>query len=159
MGAHYISERGNPLKRFVQSTVTRTTYNQDIKMESSKFSRNMSASRQNVHLLLVACSVFMFLMLSSMLPQTQAVLSGTCGVFDSPAAQEYWARRFGDGQINAARAASMKNLPRLLNHFQDSQNSKKLKQTRFLKLLSLLYYLTLIFQHLLVHTAQDPHFG
>merc|ERR1712165_54763 len=133
-----MGERGNPLKRFVQSAVTRTTYNQDIKMESSKFSRNMSASRQNVHLLLVACSVFMFLMLSSMLPQTRAVLSGTGGVFDSPAAQEYWARRFGDGQINAARAAS-----------------KKLKQTKFLKLLYLLFYQTLIFQHLLVHSAQD----
>ena len=91
---NFFAERGNPLKRFVQITVTRTTYNQDIKMESSKFSRNMSASRQNVHLLLVACSVFMFLMLSSMLPQTRAVLSGTGGVFDSPAAQEYWARRY-----------------------------------------------------------------
>merc|ERR1712223_247739 len=57
------------------------------------------------------------------------------------------------------RNSSTKNLPRLLNHFQDSQNSKKLKQTKFLKLLSLLFYQTLIFQHLLVHTAQDPHFG
>merc|ERR1711944_207389 len=155
MGAHYISERGNPLKRFVQSTVTRTTYNQDIKMESSKFSRNMSASRQNVHLLLVACSVFMFLMLSSMLPQTRAVLSGTGGVFDSPAAQEYWARRFGDGQINAARAAAKKFI---------NQESAKIaepfsRQPKFLKLLSQLSYQTLIFQPLLVHTAQDPHFG
>ena len=64
------------------------------KMASSKFSRNMSASRQNVHLLLVACSVFMLLMLSSMLPQTRAVLSGTGGVFNSPEAQEYWNRRY-----------------------------------------------------------------
>ena len=63
-------------------------------MASSKFSRNMSASRQNVHLLLVACSVFMLLMLSSMLPQTRAVLSGTGGVFNSPEAQEYWNRRY-----------------------------------------------------------------
>lgn len=77
-------------------------------MESSKFSRNVTVSRQNVHLLLVACSVFMFLMLSSMLPQTRAVLSGTGGVFDSPAAQEYWNRRFGSGQLGAARAAAKK---------------------------------------------------
>merc|ERR1712165_3350 len=111
-----MGERGNPLKRFVQSTVTRTTYNQDIKMESSKFSRNMSASRQNVHLLLVACSVFMFIMLSSMLPQARAVLSGTGGVFDSPAAQEYWARRFGSGQLDAARSAAQK--------FIDQESSK-----------------------------------
>merc|ERR1712223_578092 len=57
------------------------------------------------------------------------------------------------------RNSSIKNLPRLLNHFQDSQNYKKLKQTKFHKLLSLLFYQTLIFQHLLVHLAQDPHFG
>jgi len=62
-------------------------------MESSKFTKNVATSRQNVHLLLVACSVFIFMMLSSMLPQTRAVLSGTGGVFDSPAAQEYWNRR------------------------------------------------------------------
>merc|ERR1711894_372220 len=62
------------------STVTRTTYNQDTKMESSKFSKNMSASKHNVHLLLVA----------------------------SPAAQEYWNRRFGSGQIEAARSAAQK---------------------------------------------------
>merc|ERR1711890_214845 len=68
----------------------------------------MGASRQNVHLLLVACSVFIFMMLSSMLPQPRAVLSGTGGVFDSPAAQEYWSRRFGTGQIDAARAAAKK---------------------------------------------------
>merc|ERR1712241_867676 len=98
------------------STVTRTTYDQDTKMESSKFSKNMSASRHNVHLLLVACSAFMFLMLSSMLPQTRAVLSGTGGVFDSPAAQEYWARRFGSGQLDAARSAAQK--------FIDQESSK-----------------------------------
>merc|ERR1719266_1850490 len=48
------------------------------------------------------------MMLSSMLPQTRAVLSGTGGVFDSPAAQEYWNRRFGSGQLSAARAAARK---------------------------------------------------
>merc|ERR1712038_265829 len=56
------------------------------------------------------------------------------------------------------RNSSIKNLPRLLNHFQDSLNSKKLKQTKFLKLLSQLFYQTLIFQHLLVHSAQDSNF-
>ena len=63
-------------------------------MESSKFTKNVAASKRNDHLLLVACSALMFIMLSSMLPQTRAVLSGTGGVFDSPAAQEYWARRY-----------------------------------------------------------------
>merc|ERR1712223_187236 len=57
------------------------------------------------------------------------------------------------------RNSSIKNLPRLLSHFQDSLSSKKLKQTKFLKILSQLFYQTLIFQHLLVHLAQDPHFG
>merc|ERR1711894_596895 len=99
------------------STVTRTTYNQDTKMESSKFSKNMSASKHNVHLLLVACSAFMFLMLSSMLPQTRAVLSGTGGVFDSPAAQEYWNRRFGSGQIEANEIPQQKFVTLLPNAY------------------------------------------
>merc|ERR1719204_2507070 len=37
---------------------------------------------------------------------SNAVLSGTGGVYDSPAAQEYWAKRFGaSGALDAARAA------------------------------------------------------
>ena len=63
-------------------------------MESPKISKNVAASRNNGHLLLVACSIFMFVIISSMLPQTQAVLhTGMGGVYDSPAAQEYWNRR------------------------------------------------------------------
>merc|ERR1712223_1150381 len=61
--------------------------------------------------------------------------------------------------VQQQRNSSIKNLPRLLNHFQDSLSSKKLKQTKFLKLLSPLFYQTLIFQHSLVHLAQDHHFG
>jgi len=77
-------------------------------MASSKFSRNMSASRQNDHLLLVACSVLMLLMLCSMLSQTRAVLSGTGGVFNSPEAQEYWNRRFGSGHLDSDHSAARK---------------------------------------------------
>merc|ERR1712226_1482638 len=145
------------------STVTRTTYNQDTKMESSKFSKNMSASKHNVHLLLVACSAFMFLMLSSMLPQTElffqelavsltALLLKNTGIEDLDLVKLKLL-------VQLHKNLSTKNLPRFQNLFQDKQKYKKLKQTKFLNKNLSSFYQMPTFHHLLVLMVLDLHIG
>lgn len=63
----------------------------------------MQSTSLNSQVLLVVAAVAAFVMVFCPTP-SQAVLSGTGGVFKSPAAQEYFARRFG-GALDAARSA------------------------------------------------------
>merc|ERR1711981_1417652 len=67
--------------------------------------QNAIFQEYKVHLLLVACSVFIFVIFSSTVPQARGLFLGLGGVYDSPEAQEYWNRRFGADTFAAIRAA------------------------------------------------------